>query len=465
METQQLAPPTIAAGAIEGLQERLLGELVTPNDDSYDAARQIWNGLHDRRPALVVQPGGAADVIAAVTFAREHNLLLSIRGGGHNVAGNASCQGGVMLDMRPLNGIQVDPNARTVRAEAGLDWGAFDRATQAFGLATTGGFISTTGIAGLTLGGGVGYLAGQHAMTCDNLLAAEVVLADGRHVRASAKQHSDLFWALRGGGGNFGVVTAFEYQLHPVGPTVLAGPIIYPVEHLRSMLEVFRESTATGPDELALNIGIVQLAPGETVAAFAPCYFGAPDAADQLMAPLRRIANSVQDTFGPIAYVDVQSGWDAAWPYGRHYYWKSHLLRALDDGLLEILADYGARLPNASSAVVIEWYHGAFARVGQADTAFWHRDARYQLVIIGAWDDPREQKAVMAWLREAHAATRPFAIGGDFLNFNLYEGDECAARVRAGYGGKYARLVEIKRRYDPTNLFRMNNNIVPTSQH
>jgi FAD/FMN-containing dehydrogenase len=460
--TSASASATVSTdAAIAELEGRLLGNLLRPADATYDTTRAIWNGLHDRQPALIVQPGGVADVIQAVTFAREHDLLLSMRGGGHNVAGNAVCDGGLMLDMRSLDGVRVDPQARTVRAEAGLNWGAFDRATQAFGLATTGGVISTTGIAGLTLGGGVGSLVGMYGMSCDNLLAAEVVLADGRRVRASIEEHPDLFWALRGGGGNFGVVTAFEFKLHALEPTIYAGPICHPVDRLRDALGLYRELTTDGPDELGLNFAVAQLVPGQAVAAFTPCYFGDAATGERLIAPMRQLGTPVVDMFGPTSYVEYQCAWDAAWPYGRSYYWKSHMLRSLDDGLLDILAEYGARLPSAFSAMLIERYHGAYGRVDPRATAFWHRDTPFQLVFIGAWDDPSEQEPVMAWLREAHAATRPFGTDADFLNFNVYDGAERDARVRTAFGGNYQRLVDVKRAYDPTNLFRMNNNIRP----
>jgi hypothetical protein len=461
MALQPVDAPVLDDMAVQRFESSLRGKLIRPGDDGYDAALVIWNGMIKRRPALVAQVAGASDIVACVEFAREQQLPLAIHAGGHNVAGNALCDDGLVIDLCRMKGIWVDPGLRTVRAETGLNWGEFDRATQAVGLATTGGAISTTGIAGLTLGGGVGWLNGIFGLTCDNLLSADIVLADGRQVTASASDYPDLFWALRGGGGNFGVVTAFEYQLHPLPAQVMAGLVFYSGGRVRDYLDLYRELTVDAPDELTLYAS-TQLGPdGNLGTAIVGCYAGPLAEGERLLQPLYTAERPAIDMLAPRPYTDMQSMMDFRWPYGRNYYWKSHMLGGLTDGLLDSIADAVTRLPSAISRIMIEHYHGAHGRVGKSDTAYWHRDAVFQMVIAGCWDDPAEQEAVIGWVREVHAATQPFALRAAFGNFNIFDEHERGSRVRTAFGDNFERLVEIKTKYDPANLFRINNNIAP----
>ena len=350
---------------VKEFQTRLRGKLLRPGDDGYDDARKVWNGMIDRRPALIARCTGAADVIAAVTFAREQGLLVSIRGGGHNVAGNAVCDGGLMIDLAPMKSIRVDPVARTARAEPGVLWGEFDRETHAFGLATTGGFISTTGIAGLTLGGGQGWLASKYGFTIDNLLSVDVVTADGGLLTASETQHEDLFWAMRGAGHNFGVVTSFEYRLHPVS-TVLGGMVVHPFDRVTDVLRFYREFTADLPDELTTGVDILTGSDGDLVAAMAVCYVGSLDEGERVLAPLRRFGPPIADTIAPIPYTTQQTMLDEAFPYGRLNYWKSSLTDHLSDEVIEALVDYAGRMPSPLSSIAIADFHGAYRRVGKS---------------------------------------------------------------------------------------------------
>ena len=439
----------------------LRGALILPDDPHSEAARRVWNGMVDRRPAMIARCAAAADVVAAVSFAREHGLLLSVRGGGHNIAGSAVCDGGLTIDLSGMKGIQVDPARRIARAEAGLNLGELDAATQAFGLATTMGVNSDTGISGLTLGGGFGRLGRKHGLACDNLLAAEVVTADGRLLRASPNEHDDLFWGLCGGGGNFGVVTAFEYRLHPVGPEVLAGTVLYRWPQARDALRFYYQFSSAAPDELSADAALMTTPSGERLLAISVCYCGALDEGWRVLEPLRRYGAPVEATIAPTPYLQVQAAGDSVFPRGRRYYWKAQFLRAISDAAIDALLAAYAGAPSVNALAVLQQVGGAIARVPAAATAYAQRDAAYDCFPIAIWDDPAEDAANLRWARELWRALQPFSTGGVYLN-NL--GDEGEDRVRAAFGGNYDRLVALKTRYDPTNLFRLNQNIRPTGR-
>jgi FAD/FMN-containing dehydrogenase len=445
--------------AIRDLRAGLRGALLQPTDPGYDTARTIDNAMIDRRPALIARCAGAADVLAAVRFARARDLLVSVRAGGHNVAGNAICEGGLVIDVSSMKGVRVDPAARTVRAEAGVTWGDLDAETQAFGLATTGGVISTTGIAGLTLGGGVGWLNGRFGLACDNLIAADVVTADGRLLHASEQEHADLFWGLRGGGGNFGIVTSFEYRLHPLGPMVLSGPVFHPAARAREVLRFYREVSAGEPDELTTYAGLLTGPDGAPLVGIVPCYAGPPDQGEKVVERLRKFGPPAVDMIGAMPYVAVQRMFNDAFPPGRYNYWKSSLAPELTDQLLDTVVEHMARVPSPHSAVMLEHYHGAYSRPAPTATAYSHRRPTYDVVIISNWTDPADTERNVAWTRALFAAVQPQVSAAAYVNF--LDGDEGAERVRAAYGQNYDRLVSLKRTYDPTNFFRMNQNVRP----
>jgi FAD/FMN-containing dehydrogenase len=457
-----LAVPIVDDEAIGALEAGLRGEMLRPGDDGYETARRVWNGMIDRRPALIARCAGVADVVHAVNVARTYDLLVAVRGGGHNVAGNAVCDGGLVIDLSRLKGIRVDPAARTVRAEGGVTWGELDHETQAFGLATTGGQVSTTGIAGLTLGGGYGWLARSFGLACDNLLAADVVTADGRFLTASAEEHADLFWGLRGGGGNFGVVTSFTYRLHPVGPTLVAGPVFYPLAAARDVLRFYRDFAATAPDALTCCMGLLTSPDGIPLIGLFVAYVGPLPAGEAAVQPLRAFGSPVADLVGPMPYRTLQALFDPGLPAGRRSYWKSGFLPGWDDAAIEILTDHFAQVPSPHSAVFIEHHGGAAGRVGPGETAFAHRGLPYDLVILAEWDDPAQDDTNIGWARELWAAMRPFAADAVYVNALGDARDEGEERVRAAYGAAtYDRLADLKRVYDPANLFRVNQNIKP----
>jgi len=453
------APVALDIDVLKAFKQAFRGELVQPADDRYDVVRQVWNAMIDMYPALVARCAGAADVIAAVTFARTNALLVSIRGGGHNVAGKALCDGGLVIDLSLMKGIRVDPVARTVRAEPGLTQGEFDRETQAFGLATTGGVVGTTGIAGLTLGGGQGWLNGKHGLTCDNLLSADVVAADGRLLHASATSHPDLFWALRGGGGNFGVVTSFEYQLHPLGQ-VLAGPIFHPIERAGEVLRFHREFVARAPDELTIYAGFLTDPDGNRLVALVPCYAGDLNTGERLLRPLRDFGPPIADLIGPMNYCALQSFFDPSFPAGRQNYWKSSLLPQLSDGAIDTIVQFASDMPSPLTTVFIHHYHGAYGRVDPMDTAYGHREARHDFIVVSNWSAPADSDVNIAWTRTFYDAMQPHATQNVFPNFLTHDEDQ--SRIRNAYGVNYDRLVEVKNTYDPTNFFRVNQNIPPT---
>ena len=467
-ETERRRETVLDDAALADLTRRFRGELIRRDDQTYDAARRIWNGAIDRRPALIARCTGVADVQAAVRFAREHDLVVAVRGGGHNVAGTAVCDDGVVIDLSPMKGMWVDPSTRTARTQAGLLWGEFDRETQAFGLAATGGIISHTGIGGLTLGGGLGWLMRRHGLACDNLLSANLVTADGEFLRASAQEHTELFWGLRGGGGNFGVVTSFEYRLHPVGPLVLAGVILYPAARVREVLAMYRDFIADAPDELT-TIVVLRMAPpapflpasvhGQPVVVIGACYAGPVEEGERAVVALRNFGEPLVDFIRPTTYATHQCLLDPTAPHGLNYYWKSEYLPPLSDALIDTLAAHAWRVETPESYTIIFHLGGAVARLDPDGSAFEDRRATHATVIDAVWSEPARESACVAWTRGFWEAIRPYSTGRIYVNFL---GDEGQGRVHSAYGeAKYERLRALKRTYDPTNFFRVNQNITP----
>ena len=438
----------------------LRGELIRPEDDGYDATRAVFNGMIDKRPAMIVRCAGTADVIQGVNFSRTHDLLLSVHGGGHSVAGNAVSDGGLMLDLSPMKGIRVHPVRRIAQAQAGLTLGEFDHETQAFGLATTLGVVSVTGIAGLTLGGGLGWLNGKHGLACDNLLSVDVVTADGRLLTASDEENEDLFWGVRGGGGNFGVVTLLEYRLHHVGP-VLGGGLRYPAAEARDFLRFYHEFASTCPDELSTAASLGHAPDGSVVVGVTVCYCGPIEAGERVLRPLRTFGSPLEDNIQPMSYQALQSAPDTGFPMGRQHYWKSSYLRYLSEEAIDVMLQFVAEMPSSISGVGLQQMHGAASRVDPAATAFPHREEHYDFLILSQWAHPSESEENIRWTRAFFEAMQPYFEGGVYVN-NL--GEEGEERVKEAYGAHYQQLVALKDKYDPTNLFRLNQNIRPTAQ-
>jgi FAD/FMN-containing dehydrogenase len=451
-----LEEPTVAA-----FQASLRGALLRPEDNGYDAARAIWNGMIDRRPALIARCAGVADVISTVNFARTHRLLVSVCGGGHNVPGNAVCDGGLMLDLSLMKSVRVDPLRRTARAESGVLWGEFDRETQAFGLATTGGSVSDTGIAGLTLGGGIGWLAGKYGLSCDNLLAVDMVTASGTFLTASASENADLFWGVRGGGGNFGVVTSFEYQLHAVGP-VLAGLLLYPFDRAQETLRFYRDFARSIPDEVN-TIGALLTSPeGAPVAAIAVCYNGDLSAGEKVLRPLRDFGPPLVDDIRPRAYSEVQTLLDANTQRGRRNYIKSSFMQTISDGAIDTLIEHFATVPSPLTFTFFQQLGNAVSRVRPEATAFSHRNALCEWGCLSVWLNATQDDRNIRWTRALAEGIQPFTTGRAYVNQMGSEAIESAEAIKAAYGATYDRLVALKNKYDPTNLFRLNPNIKPT---
>lgn len=447
--------------AAEEVRAHLSGRLLLPDSPEYEEARHVHNGAIDKRPAAIVRCAGTADVQDALALAREHGLPVAVKGGGHNVAGRAVCDGGLMIDFSLMRGIMVDPRARIARAQPGATWGGFNRETQVHGLATTGGIVSTTGIAGLTLGGGLGWLMGKYGLAVDNLRSAEVVLADGRVLRASQDENPDLFWALRGGGGNFGVVTQFEYALHPVGPLVTGGIVAFPFDQARTVLRSFREFTAGLPDEITVFCGLIHAPDGSgaKLAAVVACHCGPLEAGEAALAPVRRFGTPVMDALGSIPYTAQNTLLDAGFPAGARNYWKSSFLSALTDDVIDLAVERFAACPSPMSGMVLEHFHGAATRVAPTATAFGHRSEGYNLLVAAEWMDRDEDGPNTAWARETFAALAPAMVPATYVNY--MGDDESAGRVSEAYGVNFARLQELKRRYDPENAFHLNQNIPP----
>jgi FAD/FMN-containing dehydrogenase len=448
----------IAETAVEAFKTKLRGQLLRAGDGAYDDARKLWNGLFDRRPALIARCAGTADVMNAVRFARDHGLQVAVRGGGHSFPGHSVCDGGLVIDLSPMRAIRVDPASRKTQAQAGAKWIDFDHETQAFGLATTGGTVSDTGIAGLTLGGGLGWLSSKYGLTVDNVISADVVLADGRFLTASAVENQDLFWGLRGGSGNLGVVTSFEYQLHPVGPTILGGMVAYPLRKAKEVLRFYREFSKAAPDELTIYAALVDPPGAETVVALFCCYCGPVDKSAEVIRPLMLLGQPVQDVLGPMPYVAQQHIFDGGFPAGSYYYTKADFLADLTAEAIEIFAEYAARKPSPLSGVLIQTICGAASRVAPDAMAFRHRTLPYAPVIVSQWLEPGDAERNIAWARDLWKALQSFAGGGVYVNDLSHDDGD---RVRLAYGANYERLAALKKNYDPHNFFRLNPNITP----
>ncbi len=446
----------ISESTVQNFRASLHSQSFCPGDQGYDGFRTIHNASIDRRPAIIARCTTASDIIACVSFAREHDLLVSVRGGGHSIAGKAVCDGGLMIDLSAMKGIRVEPSKKTVRAEPGLTLGEFDRETQAFGLATTMGVLSKTGIAGLTLGGGMGHLMRKRGLTCDNLISADVITADGRLVIASATENEDLFWGLRGGGGNFGIVSSFEYRLHDVGP-VLAGGVAYRVSKTAEVLQFYREFASTCPEELSLEAVTVTLPDVGRVAIINGCYCGSPDQGEKVLRPLRAFGPPVVDLFAVMPYVTVQGMFDPFFPPGRHAYTTANFLQGLTDKAIEVFAEY-ATAPSPFTLGSIECLQGAVSRVSPTETAYPHRQHPFIFSIWSNWTDPAESDDNIQWSRAFFDAMRPAMVPGVYVNYLEEAADP---RVREAYGPNYSRLAALKVKYDPTNFFRMNHNIRP----
>ena len=445
---------------VDAFRSSLRGELLTPGDAGYDATRTVWNGMIDKQPALIARCAGVSDVTACVNFARAHNLLLSVRGGGHNVAGNAVCQNGLMIDLSPMRGIRVDPQNGTARAEAGLTWKDLDHETLAFGLVTTGGTVSHTGIAGLTLGGGLGWLMSRQGFTCDNLLSADIVTADGKLLTASKSQNEDLFWALRGGGGNFGVVTSFEYRLHPINPTIVGGMILYPVTQAKEVLRFYRDFSANPPDKLTVFAAMMCTPDGLPVVAMIPAWSGPVTEGLEYLKPLREFGSPLADLIGETPYAQQQTLFDAAVPFGMRRYWKAGFNAELPDDLLDLLISNMAEAPSPYTFLLFFHIHGAATRVDLAETPFTARQKQWDIDIVSQWNTAEDDEKNLGWTRALWQQLEPYTKGAYLNHFDV---DDGAARVRLAYGQNYERLARLKRKYDPANLFRMNNNILPAA--
>lgn len=439
---------------------RIRGEVLGPNDAGYDAARKVWNGMVDKRPGLIVRCAGTADVMVAVRFARKHDVEVSVRGGGHNIAGKSVSEGGLMIDLSGMRSVHVDPATRTARVEGGATLRDLDHETQAFGLATTGGVVSHTGVAGLTLGGGIGRIGRKFGLACDNLLAVNLVTAEGRYLRASEQENADLFWAVRGGGGNFGIATSVEFRLHPVGPMVLGGVVLYPFEHARSVLRSYADYSRAAPDEVDADLILLTSPEGKRVVAISASYIGDPKDGERILQPLRTFGPVLADQLGLVAYTSLQTAADAFFPTGLHHYWKTHFLTELTDAAIEVVVRGFEQAPSPRSIVVLQQYGGAVARIAPTATAFPHRSAQYDFLPTAVWEDPAQTEKNVDWVRKLWAAMKPFSSGGEYVN-NL--GEDGHDRVRAAYGPNYARLAELKNQYDPTNFFHLNANIEPTT--
>ena len=448
----------IGLTGVDRLQKLHRGALITASDPRYDESRRVWNAMIDKRPAIVARCRGAADVVAAVNFARDSNLTLAVRGGGHNIAGRSTCDDGLVIDFADMKSIRVDPIRGVARAEPGLRWTEFDAETQAFGLATTGGTVGDTGIAGLTLGGGFGWLEGRCGMTIDNLLSADVVLADGRLVHASADENDDLYWALRGGGGNFGVVTSFEYRLHEVGPTIVGGLAVHPFSDAVRVLKFYRDFLKSAPDALTVAAVLLTGPDGQKGCGLLGAYAGSVADGEKAIQPVKTFGSPVVNALGPLPYLAQQSLIDAAMPPHLLNYWKAEFVRELSDELIETAVDAYSRAVSPLSSILFFPIHGAASKVSPDATAYPHRTGLH-LGIYALWHERADNDANIAWVRQTWQSIQPHVPGGVYVNeLGDDEGDE---RIRQAYGGNYPRLAKIKTRYDPENLFRLNANIRP----
>ena len=459
---------TIEEAAVEEFAAQLRGRLLLPGQEGYEEAREIWNAMIDRRPGMIVMCAGVADVMRSVSFARDRNLMLAVHGGGHNIAGNAVCDGGLMINLSTLRSVRVDPESRRAYVEPGATPGDFDHETQAFGLATPLGINSTTGVAGLTLGGGFGWQSRKYGMSIDNLVSADVVTADGKLARASAKDSPELFWGIRGGGGNFGIVTSFEFQLHPVGPELLSGLIVFPFSEAKTVLQRYRDFVDTMPDELSIWVVLRQAPPlpflpaevhGKEVVLLALLYTGDPRDGEKAIAPLRGFGEAHGEHIGPIPYTAWQQAFDPTLTKGSRNYWKSHNLTQLSDDMLDTVIEYAGKLPSPHSDIFFGLIGGQASRVAPNATAYAQRDALYAMNVHGRWETASEDDKGISWARGFFDASAPYATGGVYVNFMTEEETD---RIGAAYGPNHDRLVRVKNTYDPKNLFRLNQNIKPT---
>ncbi len=446
--------------ALQEFRESLRGQSFCPGEPGYDEARAVHNAMVDRRPAIIVRCSGAGDVVDCVRFAREHDILVSVRGGGHSIAGKAVCDGGLMIDLSGMKGIRVNPARRTAHAQAGLLLREFDRETQAFGLATTLGVVPTTGISGLTLGGGFGHLMAKYGLALDNLISVDIVTADGRLLTASTQENPDLFWGVRGSNGNLGVVTSLEYRLHDVS-TVFGGGVFYPVVKTKEILRLCQELAESLPDEIVIQGGAVPSPAGERSFAVAACYCGPSlTLGEKILTPLRKLGSPLAEVLGPMSYLEIQGMFEPWFPPGRYAYVKSNFLQSMSDEAIEVMAEYSGKSPSPHTfAPFFEHWHGAVSRVGVSDTAFPHRQHSWNLFAWSVWENPSDSETNIQWTRKCWKAMEPFLVSGSYVN---YVADEGEASARAAYGPNYDRLVALKNKYDPTNFFRMNHNIQPT---
>jgi FAD/FMN-containing dehydrogenase len=455
--------------SIQRLRSRLRGQLVLPGDETYDTDRRVWNGMIDRRPGMIVRCAGPADVVDSVNFARDNQLKVAVRCGAHNVAGFATCDDGMVIDLSPMRGVRVDPKSRTAWVHGGAKWGDLDREAQVFGLAAPGGVVADTGAGGLALVGGMGWLTRKHGLTCDNLLAVDMVTADGEFRRASEQENPDLFWGIRGGGSNFGVVTAFQFKLHPVGPQVAAAIVLYPAEKAQAALRFYKEYTSKAPDEVGTIAEFATVPPahifpekihGKPVFLFAACYVGPVEEGVRQLQPLRDFAEPLADLSGAMPFIELQRFFDEDYPHGRLYYWRSIYLNNLEDEVSAVLAEHAARRPSPLSTLDVFTLGGAMARVDPDSAAFGRRDAPFMAAIEANWTEPQSSERNIAWARECVADLERFSYGGAYLNFPgfLEAGDEL---IKTTFGPNYDQLLALKKKYDPQNMFCFNHNLKP----
>lgn len=454
------AAVTSKFGDLAGL---LRGDLITPGHDAYDRSRKVWNGMIDKRPAAIARCTGAADVMDVVKFARDNHIPVSVRGGGHNVAGKAVRDDAITIDLGRMHGVWIDPAKKRARVQGGAKWGAFDREAAALKLVTTGGTVSTTGVGGLTLGGGLGWVMRKHGLSCDNVLSADVITADGKLLVVNEKENSDLYWAIRGGGGNFGVVTSFEFKLHDLQP-IVGGMAMYPESQIKDMLHFFRDYTSRAPDSVTAGAGVIIGPPGtplegQMAGLMVVCHSGPVSDGERLVLPIKEFGPPAIDGIGPTSYTAMQTLFDAGAVPGLRNYWRSNFMTELSDAAIDVIVARSNEMPPPASMIYIEHLGGAVGRVGASDTAFSNRDAQYNTAIFGAWVDASEDERNIAWTRSFGDELKAFSTGGAYVNYMA--GDEGAGNVRAAYESNFKRLTKIKRKYDPTNFFSANQNIVP----
>ncbi|MEP7377752.1 MAG: FAD-binding oxidoreductase [Chitinophagaceae bacterium] len=442
---------------INELQQVFEGKILVESDTDYEKARKVWNGMIDRRPAIIAQCLCINDIVQAVKFARKYNLLVSVKGGGHNVTGNAVCDDGIMIDLSLMRSIRVDPENQVAEVQPGATWGDFDNATQQHGLASTGGLISTTGVAGLTLGGGVGWLVRKHGLSCDNLIEAEIVTAEGELLKVNTEENAELFWGIRGGGGNFGVIASMKFRVHKLDK-VTGGMILHPHTKAKEVIQFYREFMKTAPDELTLYTCLMTTPDGFPVIAFVGCYSGDPGKAEAVLKPLREFGSPLADLMQPKSYIEMQTMLDAPFPHGNRYYWKSGFLETLSDEAIDIIVSNAASVTSPYSAIILEYYGGVSSHEPEGGTSYPHRQAEFDLVLISNWVDREEDEKNINWTRKFYEAMQVYSSHRVYVNALGIEGEE---RVKEAYGESYQRLTALKTKYDPENLFRMNQNISP----